>query len=69
MKSYKLIEVKVGRPRIETGQEGLLETIINIANNGGAAEEYRHSEIRTCKTLDDLNECLKEKGISDRFKH
>jgi hypothetical protein len=70
MKNYKLIEEKVGRPRIETGEEGLLETIINIAINGGAAEERRHSEmIRTCKTLDDLNECLKEKGISDRFKH
>jgi hypothetical protein len=70
MKSYKLIEEKVGRPQIETGQEGLLETIIKIAINGGAAEGRRHPEmIRTCKTLDDLNECLKEKGISDRFKH
>jgi hypothetical protein len=70
MKNYKLIGEKVGRPRIETGQEGLLETIIKIAINGGAAEERRHSEmIRTCKTLDDLNECLNEKGFSDRFKY
>ncbi len=70
MKNYKLIEEKVGRPRIETSEEGLLETIINIAINGSAAEERRHSQmIRTCKTLDDLNECLKEKSISDRFKY
>ncbi len=70
MKSYKLIEEKVGRPRIETSQEGLLGTIIKIAINGGAAEERRHPEmIRTCKTFDDLNECLKEKCISDRFQH
>jgi septal ring factor EnvC (AmiA/AmiB activator) len=68
MRNYSLIEEKVGRPRIETGQEGLLETIINIAINGGAAEERRHSEmIRTCKTLSDLNECLVERGIRDRF--
>jgi hypothetical protein len=67
MKKYKIIEGKKGRPRIETDQEGLLETIIHIAINGGAADGRRQSEIiNTCKTLDDLNEYLKEKGLLDR---
>jgi hypothetical protein len=64
MKEYKIIEGKKGRPRIETGQEGLLETIIHIAINGSAADGRRQSEIiNTCKTLGDLNECLKQKGL------
>jgi hypothetical protein len=52
--------------RIETSQEGLLETIIYIAINGGAADGRRQSEIiNKCETLDDLNECLKEKNLLD----
>jgi hypothetical protein len=41
-----------------------LETIIHIAINGSAADGRRQSEIiDNCNTLDDLNECLKEKGL------
>ncbi|KAJ6643029.1 hypothetical protein Bhyg_07985, partial [Pseudolycoriella hygida] len=45
----------IGRPRIESDQPFLLQTIINLALKGSAAHERRRDEtIRTVKTLDDL---------------
>lgn len=50
-----------GRPRIEESQENLLETLIEIAIHGSAAHERRQTdEIRSCRTLSDLQEKLKE---------
>ncbi len=60
----------VGRLRLESTQEGLLETIINIASNGGAAQERKQTNlIRTCRTLKDLNESLKTKCNNDRLQN
>ncbi|KAJ6639411.1 hypothetical protein Bhyg_12155 [Pseudolycoriella hygida] len=51
----------IGRPRIESDQPFLLQTIINLALKGSAAHERRRDEtIRTVKTLDDLVDKLRE---------
>ena len=56
---------KSGRPRIEDEQQGLLETIKDIATYVGAAANKRRSEnIRTACTLDDLTSELNSVGYT-----
>lgn len=53
-----------GRPRLEQQQPQLLKTIVDLAMIGASAEERRRSEIvRSCRTLTDLHEKLKEHGF------
>lgn len=53
-----------GRPPITELQPALLETIINIAMHGSAADERRRSEaLRSCLTLDDLHNNLISLGF------
>ncbi|XP_050498755.1 uncharacterized protein LOC126879621 [Diabrotica virgifera virgifera] len=53
-----------GRPRLEEQQPLLLKTIVDLAMFGASAEERRRSEIvRSCRTLTDLHEKLKEHGF------
>ncbi|KAH9642643.1 hypothetical protein HF086_008256 [Spodoptera exigua] len=53
-----------GRPRLEEQQPQLLKTIVDLAMFGASAEERRRSEIvRSCRTLTDLHEKLKEHGF------
>ena len=53
-----------GRPRLESDQSDLLETIKTIAIFGGAADDRRRSEaIRSCRTLDDLHSELNAAGF------
>lgn len=53
-----------GRPRLEEQQPLLLKTIVDLAMFGASAEERRRSEIvRSCRTLTDLHEKLKELGF------
>lgn len=48
-----------GQPSLVDSQPALLETIINIAIHGSAADERRRTEmIRSCLTLSDLHERL-----------
>lgn len=54
-----------GRKPIQYHQEGLLQTIADIAMFGASAEERRRCEVvRTCRTLDDLHKALVEKGYN-----
>lgn len=49
---------------METDQPELLKAIVNIAKVGAAADERRRTDkIRTCKTLDDLQEELEKIGF------
>lgn len=51
-------------PRLEEQQPQLLKTIVDLAMFGASAEERRRSEIvRSCRTLTDLHEKLKEHGF------
>ncbi|CAH0563025.1 unnamed protein product [Brassicogethes aeneus] len=53
-----------GRPRLEEEQPELLKTIVDLAMFGASAEERRRSEIvRSCRTLTDLHDKLKEHGF------
>ncbi|CAG9792722.1 unnamed protein product [Diatraea saccharalis] len=53
-----------GRPRLEEQQPLLLKTIVDFAMFGASAEERRRSEIvRSCRTLTDLHEKLREHGF------
>lgn len=53
-----------GRPRLEEQQTELLKTIVDLAMFGASAEERRRSEsVRSCQTLTDLHEKLKEHGF------
>ncbi|GBP40850.1 hypothetical protein EVAR_88911_1 [Eumeta japonica] len=53
-----------GRPRLEEQRPLLLKTIVDLAMFGASAEERRRSEIvRSCRTLTDLHEKLKEQGF------
>jgi hypothetical protein len=59
------IHEQIGRPRIESEQPLLLKTIMDIAIIGSSTDERRRSEMmRSCKTLDDLTESLKERGFN-----
>ena len=50
---------------MEEDQPELLKAIVNIAKIGGAADERRRTDkIRTCKTLDDMQEALQDMGFS-----
>lgn len=54
-----------GRPRLEEQQDGLLETIRDIAIFGSAAHDRRQTEeIRSCRTLNDLQAKLSERGYN-----
>lgn len=54
-----------GRPRLETNQSELLKTISDLAMFGASAEERRRCEVvRSCHSLDDLHEGLKELGYN-----
>lgn len=54
-----------GRPRLENNQPELLKTIADVAMFGASAEERRRCEVvRSCRSLDDLHEVLKELGYS-----
>ena len=56
---------KVGRPRIEVDQPGLLETILDLVQASSATDDRRRSEIvRTVKTLKDLNTELIAEGYN-----
>ena len=56
---------KVGRPRIEVDQPGLLETILDLVQANSATDDRRRSEIvRTVKTLKDLNTELIAEGYN-----
>lgn len=58
------IKEKVGPPRIEEEDSGLLQTIIEIATFGSATHDRRRTEeIKACKTLDDLHKKLVEAGF------
>lgn len=53
-----------GRPRLEEQQPEWLKTIVDLAMFGASAEERRRLEIvRSCRTLTDLHEKLKEHGF------
>ncbi|GBP70163.1 hypothetical protein EVAR_46658_1 [Eumeta japonica] len=53
-----------GQPSLVDSQPALLETIINIAIHGSAADERRRTEmIRSCLTLSDLHERLMLMGF------
>lgn len=53
-----------GRPRLEEQQPELLKAIVDLAMFGASAEERRRSEIvRSCRTLTDLHDKLKEHGF------
>lgn len=50
---------KVGRPRFEEDQTELLKAITDIAIFGSTAHDRRRTEeIKSCKTPDDLHQCL-----------
>ena len=52
-----------GRPRIETDNEGILETVLQIATIGSACGEKRREDmVRTVKTLDDLTNAVHSLG-------
>lgn len=54
-----------GRPPLEDDQPELLKVLTEIATIGGGADDRRRTEmIRSCKTLDDLCQKLKEEGYS-----
>lgn len=56
-------EKRPARPRIESIQENLLETIVSLVTVGGAAHSRRREDIlRSCRTLDDLHKELKSLG-------
>ena len=53
-----------GRPRMETDQVDLLQTIKTLAIFGAAADDRRRSEtIRSCRMLDDLDTELNSAGF------
>lgn len=55
------VRESAGRPRLETDQPELLKAIVDIAMYGSATHYRRRTEeIRSCRTLDDLNEKLVE---------
>lgn len=65
LRSELKIRTQPGRPRIETKQPMLLETIINIAIHGSAAHEKRRSDVyRSVKTLDELTAALNQNGFN-----
>ncbi|CAG7734334.1 unnamed protein product, partial [Allacma fusca] len=56
---------KVGRPRLETSQPTLLQTIVKLVSPTGAAEDRRRSEkLRSCQTLDEILEQLNKKAYA-----
>jgi hypothetical protein len=59
------IRAQPGRPRVESEQPMLLETIINIAIHGSAAHEKRRSDVyRSVKTLDELTAAVNQNGFN-----
>lgn len=59
------VRSKVGRPRLEENQEGLLEAIKAAAIYGSAAHERRQTdEIKCCKTLNELQSKVQEVGLT-----
>jgi len=53
------MQVKRGRPSLETSQPSLLSAIVEIATYGCAADDRRRTEnLRSVKTLDELTEAL-----------
>ena len=53
----------VGRPRLESDQDGLLQAIADIAMHSESADNKRRSEaVCACKTLNALHEELKLAG-------
>ena len=51
---------KIGRPKLEEDQPGLLATIKQLAIFGGSADDRRRTEaIRSCRTLDAYTQNLK----------
>ena len=64
-KLRKFIRDKVGKPAITVDQPDLLDAIVRIASIGAAASDRRRSkELRSCKTLDDLQKSLVAQGYS-----
>ena len=62
-KLSKFDREKNGRPAVIEDQPDLLNAIVNIASIGAAASDRRRSqELRSCKTLDDLNKSLLKLG-------
>lgn len=54
---------KVGQPRLEENQDGLLQAIADIAMHGASAADRRRSDVlRSCRTLKELTEELKKMG-------
>lgn len=52
-----------GRPRLEREQPGLLDAILDIVGTTASADERRRTEqLRTCQTLDNLLNELKQMG-------
>lgn len=65
LKSQLKIRGQPGRPRIETEQPKLLETIVQIAIHGSAAYDKRRNDVyRSVKTLDELTAALNQEGFS-----
>ncbi|CAF4945677.1 unnamed protein product [Rotaria sp. Silwood1] len=59
----KLYRRGAGRPRVEEQCPNLLQIIKEIVKVGGASDDRRQSEIiRSCLTLDDLREKIKQRG-------
>ena len=64
-KLRKFTRDKVGKPAITVDQPDLLDAIVRIASIGAAASDRRRSEeLRSCKTLDDLQKSLVAQGYS-----
>ena len=62
-KLSKFNREKNGRPAVIEDQPDLLNAIVNIASIGADASDRRRSqELRSCKTLDDLNKSLLKLG-------
>lgn len=52
-----------GRPRLEVEKPLLLQAIVELVLPDAGAEEKRRSEqLRSCRTLDQLQDALKQKG-------
>lgn len=64
-KLKKFTRNKVGKPAITEDQPDLLDAIITIASIGAAASDRRRSEeLRSCKSLDDLQKALVAQGFN-----
>ena len=64
-KLRKFTRDKVGKPALTEDQPDLLDTIVSIASIGAAASDRRRSEeLRSSKSLDDLQKTLVTQGYS-----